>query len=117
MKKTALSVILVILAEIVIYFIFKDKGLNYDKKALKTKIDSLDNQLKLKEDTINVKEAEIQVIESKVEHAQEVINANNSKINKIRSNYEIQVRTVDSYDVIQLEKFFTDRYSDTTSIK
>ena len=117
MKKALITVILVILAAVAVYFIFLDRGLNYDKKALKQQIDSLDNELKLKDDTINIKEEEIHVFEDKVDHAQKAIDANNVKIKKLNQEHEKQVLIIDSYDVAQLEKLFTDRYKDTTNTK
>ena len=117
MKKTLITVILVILAAVAVYFLFLDRGLSYDKKALKQQIDSLDNELKLKDDTINIKEEEIHVFEDKVDHAQKTIDANNVKIKKLNQDHEKQVLIIDSYDVAQLEKLFTDRYKDTTNTK
>ena len=38
MKKTLITVILVILAATAVYFIFLDRGLNYDKQELKKTI-------------------------------------------------------------------------------
>jgi chromosome segregation ATPase len=117
MKKTLISGILVILALVAVYFIFLDRGFNYDKKELKKTIDSLNTEIELKEDTINIKEEEIHVFEDKVEHAQKTIDANNVKIKNLNKKHEIQVLTIDSYDVNQLEQFFSDRYRDTTSTK
>jgi hypothetical protein len=117
MKKSLITVILVILAAVAVYFIFLDRGLNYDKKELKKAIDSLNKEIVLKEDTINIKEEEIHVFEEKVEQAQKTIDANNIKIKNLNKKHEIQVLTIDSYDVNQLEQFFSDRYRDTTSTK
>ena len=64
MKKTLITVILVILAATAVYFIFLDRGLNYDKQELKKTIDSLNKEIDLKEDTINIKEEEVHDKES-----------------------------------------------------
>lgn len=117
MKKTLITVILVILAAATVYFIFLDRGLNYDKKELKKTIDSLNKEIDLKEDTINIKEEEVHVFENQVEHAQKTIDANNVKIKNLNKKHEIQVLTIDSYDVLQLEQFFTDRYRDSSGTK
>ena len=117
MKKTIITGILVILAALTVYFIFSNRGLNYDKKEFKKQIDSLNTEIDLKEDTINIKEEEIHVFEDKVDNAQKTIDDNNLKIKKLNKKYEIQILTVDNLDINQLEKFFTDRYRDTTSTK
>ena len=117
MKKTLITLILVILAAAAVYFMFLDRGLNYDKKELKKTIDSLNKEIDLKEDTINIKEEEVHEFENQVERAQKTIDANNVKIKKLNQKHEIQVLTIDSYDVNQLEQFFTDRYRDSSSTK
>jgi preprotein translocase subunit SecF len=117
MKKTLITVILVILAATAVYFIFLDRGLNYDKQELKKTIDSLNKEIDLKEDTINIKEEEVHVFENQVERAQKTIDVNNVKIKKLNQKHEIQILTIDSYDVNQLEQFFTNRYRDSSSIK
>lgn len=118
MKKTLITVILVILAATAVYFIFLDRDLNYDKQELKKTIDSLNKEINLKEDTINIKEEEeVHVFENQVERAQKTIDVNNVKIKKLNQKHEIQILTIDSYDVAQLEQFFTNRYRDSSSTK
>lgn len=117
MKKTLITVILVILAATAVYFIFLDRGLNYDKQKFEKKIDSLNKEIDRKKDTINIKEEEVHVFENQVERAQKTIDVNNVKIKKLNQKHEIQILTIDSYDVDQLEQFFTNRYRDSSSIK
>jgi hypothetical protein len=77
----------------------------------------MNKEIDLKEDTINIKEEEVHVFENQVERAQKTIDVNNVKIKKLNQKHEIQILTIDSYDVTQLEQFFTNRYRDSSSIK
>ena len=81
------------------------------------KVDSLNTQIKLRDDSIKLKESEIKGFEVGIKRSQVAIDNNNDKIDELYDKFNVQVRTVDSYDVVQLEYFFTDRYKDSASIK
>lgn len=112
MKKYIIAALIV--AGIVMVFytpkFFQDRELTHT-------IDSLNTEIQHLEDTINIKEQEIGLYVDKVIVAEQKLLENEGKIKIIKEIYEVQVQTVDSYDVNQLEQFFSDRYKDSTSIK
>lgn len=117
MKNSIISGILLILALVVIYFIFMNSRQNYDKKALEKTIDSLNLEISNKEIIIKNKESDINTFKDKIDQAQKIIDSNNAKIKRIYIKHEIQIRDIDSYDVVQLEQFFANRYRDTSGTK
>lgn len=113
MKK---NLVIGILIAVAIFLIFYSPGV-YNKSELNAAIDSLDTEIELKRDSIDVLETEIQVIDNKLDSAEAKLEENKGKIKTIYKEYEVQIQTVDSYDVNQLEQFFSDRYKDSSSTK
>ena len=117
MKKPIIRLIILIFVLSLVYYFFFKNGKNFDKTEMDHKVDSLNAQIKLREDSIKLKESEIKGFEVGVKRSQVAIDNNNDKIDELYDKFNVQVRTVDSYDVVQLEYFFTDRYKDSASIK
>ncbi len=117
MKNSVISIILLILAAVAVYFIWSNQGSNYDKKQLEKTIDSLNLEISHNETIIKNKEQDINLFKDKIDIAQKTIDSNNVKIEIQYRKYEIQVRDIDSYDVVQLEQLFADRYRDSTGTK
>ena len=113
MKKFIVAGVLALIAAALVFF--GSKRFYSDK--FKEEIESLNAEIKLQEDTIQMKEKEIEIFAEKVEIAEHKLEENKNKVKVIYKEYEVQVQTVDSYDINQLEQFFADRYADTTSSK
>lgn len=110
MKKYIISgIILVIVAAILLY-----PG-SYNESKYEKAIDSLNVKIHLKEDSIKMSQVVIDTLEHRVEVAETKLEENQGKVKKIYETYEVQIQSVDSYDINQLEQFFSDRYKDTSS--
>ena len=111
--KTVVTIIIVLVGCFLIFNQYK----GYDFKKSEKVIDSLNGQIKIKEDSIAVFQKEICTFVDKVEVAEKKLEENKIKVKKIYQIYEVRVETIDSYDVDQLEQFFSDRYKDKASIE
>lgn len=109
--KTVVAVIIILIGCLLLFNQYQ--GYNF-KKSEKV-LDSLNVQIKIKEDSIGVFQKEICTFVDKVEVAEKKLEENKLKVKKIYEIYEVQIQTVDSYDVNQLEQFFSDRYKDKAS--
>lgn len=109
--------VIVIVLILVGFLLVFNQYQGYDFKKSEKVIDSLNLQIKIKEDSIAVFQKEICTFVDKVEIAEKKLEENKTKVKKIYQIYEIQIQTIDSYDVNQLEQFFSDRYKDTASTK
>lgn len=96
-------------------FLIFNQYQGYDFKESQKVIDSLNAQIKIKEDSIEVFQKEICIFVDRVEIAEKKLEENKIKVKKIYEIYEVQIQTIDSYDVNQLEQFFSDRYKDKAS--
>jgi septal ring factor EnvC (AmiA/AmiB activator) len=112
MKKIIIAA-LIVLGAFLVFHEYKGHNIEGSQKI----IDSLNAKIKIKEDSIVVFQNQISIFASKVAVAEEKIKDNQSKVKKIYQTYEVQIQTIDSYDVSELEQFFSDRYKDTESIK
>jgi len=113
MKKYIIPAVLALAAAALVFY-----GSNkFNKSKFQQEIDGLNAEIKLQEDTIQMKEKEIEVFAEKVEIAEQKLEENKGKVKVIYKEYEVQVQTVDSYDINQLEQFFANRYADTTASK
>lgn len=108
------NIVIIILIVIGCLLIFNQYQ-GYDFKKSEKVIDSLNAQIKIKEDSIAVFQKEICTFVDKVEIAEKKLEENKIKVKKIYEIYEVQIQTIDSYDVNQLEQFFSDRYKDKAS--
>lgn len=111
MKKYIIVVLIIIVSALLLY-----PG-SYNESEYKQAIDSLNVEIHLKEDSIKTSQVKIDTLEHKVELAEIKLGENQGKVRKIYETYEVQIQSVDSYDVNQLEQFFSDRYKDTSSTK
>jgi predicted nucleic acid-binding Zn-ribbon protein len=109
MKKYIIAGIIIIIAIALLY-----PG-SYDNSKYEKAIDSLNVEIQIKEDSIKVAQVKIDTLEHRVEVAETKLEENQGKVRKIYETYEIQIQSVDSYDIDQLEQFFSDRYKDTAS--
>lgn len=109
--KTVIAIIIVIVGCLLIFNQYQ----GYDFKKSEKIIDSLNAQIKIKEDSIAVFQKEICIFVDRVEVAEKKLEENRNKVKKIYEIYEVQIQTIDSYDVNQLEQFFSDRYKDKAS--
>ena len=84
----------------------------YNESKYEQAIDSLNVEIHLKEDSIKISQVKIDTLENRVEVAETKLEENQGKVRKIYETYEVQIQSVDSYDIDQLEQFFSDRYKD-----
>jgi len=111
MKKTLILVIFVFVgAAIIFYRSSVKKELEY-KQIVK----DLNNQIQLKEDSINAYREQVDIFVDKVHRAEMQLEENQTKIKKIYKEYEVHLLSVDSYDIDELERFFSNRYKDSVS--
>ena len=86
----------------------------YNDRELTHTIDSLNVEIDHLADSIEDKEKYIELYADRVIAAEQKLAENDGKIKTIYKEYEVQVQTVDSYDVNQLEQYFSDRYKNDT---
>jgi hypothetical protein len=109
MKKYIIIALILIVSALLLY-----PG-SYNESEYEQAIDSLNVEIHLKEDSIKISQVKIDTLEHRVEVAETKLEENQGKVRKIYETYEVQVQSVDSYDINQLEQFFSDRYKDTSS--
>ena len=109
MKKYIIIALILIISALLLY-----PG-PYNESEYEQAIDSLNVEIHLKEDSIKISQVKIDTLEHMVEVAETKLEENQDKVRKIYETYEVQVQSVDSYDINQLEQFFSDRYKDTSS--
>jgi peptidoglycan hydrolase CwlO-like protein len=113
MKKTLILVIFVFVgAAIIFYRSGVKKELEY-----KQQIEDLNTKIKSKEDSIHFYEGQIDIFVDKVHRTEMKLEENQTKIKKIYKEYEVHLLSIDSYDIDELERFFSDRYKDSTNIQ
>lgn len=111
MKKFIIITIFVFIgAAIIFYRSNVKKDLEYQKV-----INDLNNQIKVKEDSIVLFREKVELFVDRVYKAEKQLEENKTKIKKIYKEYEIHLLSVDSYDIDELERFFANRYKDSTS--
>lgn len=111
MKKFVIITIFVFIGAAIIFYRSNVKKEIEYKKA----IDSLTHQVHLKEDSIVAYKEQVGIFVDKVRRAEAQLEENKTKIKKIYKEYEIHLLSVDSYDIDELERFFANRYKDSTS--
>jgi hypothetical protein len=109
MKKYIIVILILIVSALLLY-----PG-SYNESEYEQAIDSLNVEINLKEDSIKISQVKIDTLEHMVEVAETKLEENQGKVRKIYETYEVQIQSVDSYDINQLEQFFSDRYKDTSS--
>lgn len=112
-----MKTVIIVISIVIGCFLIFNQYQGYDFKKSEKVIDSLNAQIKIKEDSIAVFQKEICTFVDRVEIAEKKLEENKTKVKKIYEIYEVQIQTIDSYDVNQLEQFFSDRYKDKTSTK
>jgi uncharacterized protein (UPF0335 family) len=111
MKKFIIITIFVFIGAAIIFYRSNVKREVEYKKA----IDSLNHQIDLREDSIIAFREQVEIFVEKVHRAETQLQENKLKIKKIYKEYEIHLLSVDSYDIDELERFFANRYKDSTS--
>jgi len=111
MKKFIIITVFVFIGAAIIFYRSNVKKEIEYKKA----IDSLNYQIHLKEDSIITYREKVEIFVDKVHRAEVQLQENKLKIKKIYKEYEIHLLSVDSYDIDELERFFANRYKDSTS--
>jgi hypothetical protein len=111
MKKFIIITVFVFIGAAIIFYRSNVKKEIEYKKA----IDSLNYQIHLKEDSIIAYREKVEIFVDKVHRAEVQLQENKLKIKKIYKEYEIHLLSVDSYDIDELERFFANRYKDSTS--
>jgi len=107
----------IIIALVLIIFALLLYPGSYNESQYEKAIDSLNVEIHIKEDSIKISQVKIDTLEQRVEVAETKLEENKGKVRKIYETYEVQIQSVDSYDINQLEQFFSDRYKDTSSTK
>lgn len=113
MKKTLILVIFVFLGAAIIFYRAGVKK----ELAYKQQIEDLNTKIKSKEDSIHFYEGQIDIFVDKVRRTEMKLEENQTKIKKIYKEYEVHLLSIDSYDIDELERFFSDRYKDSTNIQ
>jgi peptidoglycan hydrolase CwlO-like protein len=111
MKKTLILVIFVFVGAAIIFYRSNVKK----ELAYKEQIKDLNSQIKAKEDSINAYREQVDIFVDKVHRAEMQLEENQTKIKKIYKEYEVHLLSIDSYDIDELERFFSNRYKDSTS--
>jgi uncharacterized protein YoxC len=112
------NLIIVIVAVAFVYLIFFTfRNASYNSKDLKKTIDSLNTQISIKEDSIKLARVQIDTLNHKIEIAEQKINENQVKIVTIYKRYETKIPVIDSYDINQLELFFSEKFKDSSKAK
>lgn len=111
MKKTLILILFVFVGAAIIFYRSSVKKELEHKEIVK----DLNNQIKSKQDSINFFRDQIDIFVDKVHRAEMQLEENQSKIKKIYKEYEVHLLSVDSYDINELERFFSNRYKDSTS--
>lgn len=111
MKKFIIITVFVFIGAAIIFYRSNVKREVEYKKA----IDSLNHQIDLREDSIIAFREQVEIFVEKVHRAETQLQENKLKIKKIYKEYEIHLLSVDSYDIDELERFFANRYKDSTS--
>lgn len=111
MKKTLILVIFVFVGAAIIFYRSNVKK----ELAYKEQIKDLNSQIKAKEDSINAFREQVDIFVDKVHRAEMQLEENQTKIKKIYKEYEVHLLSIDSYDIDELERFFSNRYKDSTS--
>jgi peptidoglycan hydrolase CwlO-like protein len=113
MKKTLILVIFVFVGAAIIFYRAGVKK----ELAYKQQIEDLNTKIKSKEDSIHFYEGQIDIFVDKVHRTEMKLEENQTKIKKIYKEYEVHLLSIDSYDIDELERFFSDRYKDSTNIQ
>jgi len=113
MKK--LLVLIVFIAAGII--IFLDRSIKKRELDYKSKIDSLNTQIQLKEDSIIAFKEKVDIFVDRVNRAEVKLEENQNKIKKLYKEYEVHLLSIDSYDIDELESFFASRYKESDSTK
>ena len=113
MKKTLILVIFVFVGAAIIFY---RSGVKKDL-AYKQQIEELNTKIKSKEDSIHFYEGQIDIFADKIQRTEMKLEENQTKIKKIYKEYEVHLLSIDSYDIDELERFFSDRYKDSTNIQ
>ena len=113
MKKTLILVIFVFVGAAIIFY---RSGVKKDL-AYKQQIEELNTKIKSKEDSIHFYEGQIDIFADKIQRTEMKLEENQTKIKKIYKEYEAHLLSIDSYDIDELERFFSDRYKDSTNIQ
>ena len=111
MKKTLILVIFVFVGAAIIFYRSNVKK----ELAYKQQIEELNHQIKAKEDSINAFREQVDIFVDKVHRAEMQLEENQTKIKKIYKEYEVHLLSIDSYDINELERFFSNRYKDSIS--
>lgn len=111
MKKTLILVVFVFVGAAIIFYRSSVKK----ELAYKQQIEDLNNQIKAKQDSINAFREQVDIFVDKVHRAEMQLEENQTKIKKIYKEYEVHLLSIDSYDIDELERFFSNRYKDSTS--
>ena len=109
-------IIVALFAFVAATILFYGKGYKKEKEY-KSVIENLNNQIEKKEDSIVLFEKEVEKFEDRIDSAEQKIEENKGKIKTIYKGYEVQVITIDSYDIDELEQFFAKRYPDSLDNK
>ena len=112
------NLIIVIVAVAFVYLIFFTfRNTSYNSRDLKNTIDSLNVQISLKQDSIEKSRIQIDTLNYRIEAAEKKLTENQVKIITIYKRYETKIPVIDSYDVTQLELFFSEKFKDSSKVK
>lgn len=106
------SVILLCITSLAIFFMLKEKP-KLDIERYENQIDSLQKQidgLEVVNDSLKLKEA---VLTSTLANYDNIIEELNQEIDEVHSDTKKKLDSINSYNAIQLQRFFSDRYRNT----
>lgn len=103
-----------LISVLVLLLVFRKPGISEKEHQQKKMIDSLTTDINHKNEFIKLLDKQLIVYDDSIAKFKNTFNNNDKKIKEIHKNYEDKVRIIDSYDVDQLESFFSNRYKDST---
>ena len=112
MKQVITNILIVIVGGLVVYSLMVSAAIGVDVKSFYNRIDSLQTKIDSAYMVNKELDNKISRVENNIESINQQITVVDNNINIIKSRTNDKVNDVDTYTQSQLEKFFTDRYSE-----
>jgi chromosome segregation ATPase len=112
MKQVITNILIVIVGGLVVYSLMVSAAIGVDVKSFYNRIDSLQTKIDSAYMVNKELDNKISRVENNIESINQQITVVDNNKNIIKSRTNAKVNDVDTYTQSQLEKFFTDRYSE-----
>lgn len=111
-KRTLLAIVLLELF-IIVSFLFIDTGV--DVKKYENRIESLQFKIESLETKNDSLQMNIEGFYEIVQEYEEDIHNLNTDLRKIREQKDVKINTIDTFNHSELQRFFAERYKDSTA--